>query len=279
MSSTHSSNSGPNNISASEMEFINSAQKFLENPSLLLKIANMIGKPIDRGLKFLPAVVQDKIQHAVKLSLQKGLAVVTKSVKPMAQQTFSEAIQTNKKNGLLHSAATFGTGALGGFFGAASLPIELPVTTAIILRSIVSTARDFGLDVSDPEVQLECLYVLSLGAANAKSADTLDSAYWTSRLAFTDLIRHAARELEKGTAPFIVRFLAQIAGRFEMVVSEKVLAELVPIVGAVGGGLLNSAFTDHFNTAARFHFGLRALEIKYGEREIHEMYEQARNPA
>ena len=263
----------------SEKEFIQSAQNFLENPSLLLRIANLIGKPIDRGLKFLPAIVQDKVQHSVHLALEKGLSVVTKSVKPKAQQTFFEAIKVNKKSGLLHSAATFGTGALGGFFGAASLPIELPITTAIMLRSIVSTARDFGFDANDPEIQLECLYVLSLGAANSKGAETMDSAYWTSRLAFTDLIRHAAREIEKGTAPLIVRFLAQIATRFELVVSEKVLAELVPIVGAVGGGLLNSAFTEHFNTAARFHFGLRALEVKYGEREIHQLYETARTLA
>jgi hypothetical protein len=261
-----------------EREFLNQAQAFLENPSLLLRMANAVGKPLDRGLKVLPAGVREKIQDAVQTSLKKGLEVVTKSI-PAAPSGGSRADvgESNlnaRKKGALHSLATFGTGAVGGFFGVAGLPIELPLTTGIMLRSIASIANDFGFDVGDREIQLECLYVLSLGGVKAVEGDTMDSAYWTSRLAFTDLIRHAARDLGKGTAPFLVRFLAQVAARFEIVVSEKVLAELVPVIGAVGGGFINAAFTDHFNSAARFHFGLRVLEKKYGEDVVKAAYRE-----
>ncbi|RYG53991.1 EcsC family protein, partial [bacterium] len=113
-----------------------------------------------------------------------------------------------------------------------------------------------------------------LGGVKAVEGDTMDSAYWTSRLAFTDLIRHAARDLGKGTAPFLVRFLTQVAARFEIVVSQKVLAEIVPVVGAIGGGFINAAFTDHFNSAARYHFGLRALEKKFGEEAVKMAYRE-----
>lgn len=259
-----------------EREFLIQARTFLENPSLLLRIANKVGKPLDKGLKLLPEGVRDKIQDAVKKSLQKGLEVVTKSIPAGTRSSEpTDLFDSNlkaRKQGALHSIATFGTGALGGFFGVAGLPIELPVTTGLMLRSIASIAHDFGFDIQDPEVQLECLYVLSLGGVKAVEGDTMDSAYWTSRLAFTDLIRHAARDLGKGSAPFLIRFLTQVAARFEIVVSEKVVAEIVPVIGAVGGGFINAAFTDHFNSAARYHFGLRVLEKKYGEDSVKHAY-------
>ena len=257
-------------LSASEIQFVKEAQAFLENPSFLMKAANLVGKPLDRGLKMLPAGVQTKIHGAVESSMKKGLEVVSKSVVQEAK-SFEGAIESSRKQGWFHTAASFGTGALGGFFGVASLPIELPVTTAIMLRSIVSTARDFGHDISSPDVQLECLYVLSLGSSGDKA---VNSAYWTSRLAFTDIIRQAAREIEKTSGPLLVRFLAQVAARFELVVSEKAMAELVPVVGALGGGAINAAFSEHFNTAARFHFGIRALEKKHGEDVVQAAYLQ-----
>ena len=258
--------------SDSDREFIGEAQRFLENPRFLIRVANLLGQPLDRGLKLLPTRVQAKIQSAVKTSIEKGLVLVTQTVKPTSL-SFREAESISQRTGLFHTAATFGTGAIGGFFGIASLPLELPITTAIMLRSIVSTAQDFGMDLSKPETQLECLYVLSLGGPG-DSTEAVNSAYWTSRLAFTDLIRHAAREIEKSTAPFVVRFLAQIAARFELVVSEKAMAEFVPVVGSLGGGIINAAFTEHFNKAARYHFGLRALERKYGEAQVREIYLQ-----
>ncbi|RYZ65421.1 MAG: hypothetical protein EOP05_20630 [Proteobacteria bacterium] len=220
-----------------EKQFVIDARTFLENPSLLIRLANQVGKPLDRGLKMLPAAAQDKIQLAVKASLQKGLTVVTKTVPAASGASGSSngvqsASAASQKQGRLHSLATFATGAAGGFFGMASLPIELPLSTAIMLRSIVSTANEFGLNINDPEVQLECLYVLSLGSSKSTADDALDSAYWTSRLAFMDLIRQASREIGKSSAPFLVKFLAAIAARFELVVSEKVLAEAVPVLGA-----------------------------------------------
>lgn len=256
----------------SEKQFVLDARTFLENPSLLIRLANQVGKPLDKGLKMLPAAAQDKIQSAVKASLTKGLSVVTKTVPVTSVSSITEASAASKLQGKFHSAATFATGAVGGFFGMASLPIELPLSTAIMLRSIVSTANEFGLDIQDPEIQLECLYVLSLGSAESTSDDALDSAYWTSRLAFMDLIRQASREIGKSSAPFLVKFLAAIAARFELVVSEKVLAEAVPVLGALGGGVINASFSNHFNDCARYHFGLRALEKKYDEATVQQHY-------
>jgi EcsC protein family len=45
----------------------------------------------------------------------------------------------------------------GGTFGLAALPVELPVSTTIMLRSIADIARSEGEDLSDPETALACV--------------------------------------------------------------------------------------------------------------------------
>lgn len=57
--------------------------------------------------------------------------------------------------------------------------------------------------------------------------------------------------------------IAQIAVRFKMRVSQKVLAEAIPLAGAVGGAGINYLFMDFFIKTADYHFGIRALERKY----------------
>lgn len=263
-----------------ELKFISEAKAFLENPSLLIRLANKVGQPLEKGMRFLPESAQSKIQSAVQNSLERGVQVVTQTVPANvggasldSDSALSSASEISQKKGKLHAAATFATGAVGGFFGIASLPLELPLSTAIMLRSIVTIASEFGFNSRDPEVQLECLYVLSLGSPNSTEDDALKSAYWTSRIAFIDLIRNASKEIGRSSAPFLVKFLARVASRFELVVSEKVLAEAMPVIGAVGGGVINTAFTNHFNDCARYHFGLRALEKKYGEAEVRSHYQ------
>jgi len=63
-----------------------------------------------------------------------------------------------------------------------------------------------------------------------------------------------------------------IGTRFSSVVWEKVAAEAVPIVGAVGGASINVVFMDHFQKTARGHFLVRRLERKYGAPLIRSLY-------
>ncbi len=250
-----------------EIQFIKDARAFLEKPSFLIRVANLAGKPIERGLSVIPENVRLRIHASVEKAMSKGLSVVTQTVASDDRLTFSEASANTRRSGIFHSVATFGTGAVGGFFGVISLPVELPVTTAIMLRSIVAIARDFGHDVSSKEIQLECLYVLSIGGVS-------ENSYFASRVAMTDLLRSAAREIGSSSVPFLARFMSAIATRFETVVSEKAVAELMPVVGALGGGAINAAFSEHFNQAARYHFGLRALEHRHGAQAVRAIYDQ-----
>ena len=38
----------------------------------------------------------------------------------------------------------------------------------------------------------------------------------------------------------------------------------VPAIGAIGGGLINTIFMDHFQDIAQAHFTIRRLERHYG---------------
>ena len=84
----------------------------------------------------------------------------------------------------------------------------------------------------------------------------------------------AQRGLVEEGAPAIVRFITQLATRFGVNVSEKVAAQAVPIVGAVGGLVINVLFIDHFQEMARGHFIVRRLERAYDPNFVREEYER-----
>ena len=73
----------------------------------------------------------------------------------------------------------------------------------------------------------------------------------------------------------LVQFLNRIAARFQIVISDKLAAEAVPVAGAVTGSLINAAFTDHFNRVAEFHFGILRLEREHGAEMVQAAYRQA----
>jgi hypothetical protein len=79
--------------------------------------------------------------------------------------------------------------------------------------------------------------------------------------------------IEEG-GPLLVRFVAQVASRFGVVVTQKVAAQAVPVVGALGGAAVNYAFIEHFQDVARGHFTVRRLERTYGEELVRTEYER-----
>ena len=95
-------------------------------------------------------------------------------------------------SGLLHKALATASGAAGGAFGLATLPVELPVSTIIMLRSIAEIARSHGEDLSDPESALSCIQVFALGGP-AASIDASESGYFAVRAILAKSVTEAAR--------------------------------------------------------------------------------------
>jgi hypothetical protein len=172
------------------------------------------------------------------------------------------------------------SGAVGGAGGFLALPIELPVSTVIMMRSIANIAASEGEDLDQIESRLACLEVFALGGRTARD-DASETAYYVVRAALTQAIREAATYIsERGFAhkgaPALVRLIGAIASRFGIVVSEKAAAQAVPLVGAAAGAAVNLVFTEHFQNMAHGHFTIRRLERKYGPEVVREAYERER---
>jgi len=152
------------------------------------------------------------------------------------------------------------------------LAVELPVSTAIMLRSIANIARSEGEDLDNIDTKLSCLSVLALGAPSSKD-DNTDIGYFAVRAALAKALPRAA---ERAVPAALARFITLIAERFGITVSEKVVAEAVPVVGAVGGGAINLVFINHFQEVAHGHFTVRRLERTYGPEVVRAEYERER---
>ena len=178
-------------------------------------------------------------------------------------------------------------GAVGGVFGLPGLAIELPITTGIMLRSIGSVAQELGADLNDTAIRLECLSIFSYGGP-APGDDAMESSFYAARAAMANLIAHAAASVAgkapaaiaagvaDGSATALVTLLAQIAAKFEVAVSEKFIAQSLPLIGAVTGASINAAFCGYFNSVAGYLFKIKRLEERYGEAKVRVAYDAER---
>jgi hypothetical protein len=260
------------NLSPSDYANLQAAVAKLETQSFAMKLASKAGMPIEALLHRLPVPAQSSIQLAVDKALGQCLRIAVK-----AHRANSPAV-IHKRS---HTAATAVTGAVGGFFGLPGLLVELPVTTTVMLHSIVEIARSQGEDFLNPESSLACLEVFALGPGNSHR-QTKESAYYATRTALAQVTREAVsyvtqKGMAKESAPALLSFLGKIASRFGIEVSEKVAAQMVPIAGAVGGVTLNVLFSRHFQSLAEGHFTVRRLERKYGNDAVRQDYELARS--
>ena len=260
------------NLSPSDYADLQAAVAKLETQGFAMKIASTLGLPIEALLRRLPGPAQSAIQMAVDKALEQCLRIAVKAHKAKS------SVVIYKRS---HTAAAAITGAIGGFFGLPGLLVELPITTTLMLHSIVEIARSQGEDFSSPESGLACLEVFALGPQTTHR-EARESAYYATRTALAQVTREAVsyvtrKGMAKESAPALVSFVGKIASRFGLEVSEKVAAELVPIAGAVGGLTLNVLFSRHFQSLAEGHFTVRRLERKYGSEAVRQAYELARS--
>src|SRR5450755_961055 len=154
----------------SDTDALRDAVQLLEYASLAARLANMIGKPVELLGKALPAGASQAITTATTKSLEAALKVALLTIRGGPQESSQ----------LLHRALAVASGAAGGAFGIFSLPLELPVSTIIILRSILDIARSEGENLTDPEATLSCIEVLGLGG-RAETDDAGQNDYFIIR--------------------------------------------------------------------------------------------------
>lgn len=241
----------------------------LEHPSLAARLTSVIGTPIEAGFKLLPLSWYRQIQRGADKGLRRALDAAITTLHPERDLHGHVA---------RHRVLAATTGAAGGFFGLPGLVLELPVTTTVILRAIASVARSEGEDLSSLESRLACIQVFALGA-RTEDDDAADTGYYGVRLALSLSVSSAmhhitAHGLRSEGAPLIARILSIVASRYGVAVSNKAAAQVIPVVGAAGGAVINLIFMQHFTDAARAHFVIRRLERQYGEAAIEAAYQR-----
>ncbi len=244
------------------------AVEALERTSFASRVTGLLGRQIQMAGALIPAKISSAVTKGAGAALKAALHVALTSLRKPRQ----------RDSRAFHRVLSAASGAAGGAFGLASLPVELPVSTTIMLRSIADIARAEGEDLTSPEATLACLQVFALGG-HSPGADVMDGGYFAIRGLLAKSVSEAAAYVaQKGVvdeaAPVLVRLMGQIAGRFGVVVSQKFAAQAVPIIGAVGGAAVNVAFTEHFQSLAKGHFTVRRLERLYSPEMVKREYQR-----
>jgi EcsC protein family len=252
-------------LTADDRDALRRAVNSLEHLSLAGRLTSLVGKPIELIGAALPVAASNAISSATSRGLEVALKVALRTL----------SVSPSSRYGLLHRALATASGASGGTFGLATLPVELPVSTVIMLRSIAEIARSEGEDPDNPETALACVEVFALGG-RAGSTDASESGYFAIRSVLAKTVSEAARFIaERGVvqegAPILLKFLTQVAARFGVVVSRR-SRKTLPVLGALGGAAVNYAFIKHFQEIAHGHFTVRRLERRYGKETIRTEY-------
>ncbi|MBB3256318.1 hypothetical protein F4827_001144 [Paraburkholderia bannensis] len=269
-----------NDFSEADLAALRRAKHELETPPLGMKLAAIVGAPIEKLIAKLPGVANDKVNDATQAALRKCLQLALRTLGKQAQLDANSlaAVAPAKPSNLLHKFAVATTGAAGGAFGLFALPVELPVTTTLMFRSICDIARSEGEDITHADTQLQCLTVFGMGGRSA-SDDEADFGYFVVRGALAQAVSKASSEMAaKGFAAHgsaaLLKLMQTVAARFSVQVSEQVAAKSIPAIGAVLGAMVNTVFIDHFQNVAHGHFTVRRLERQYGEAAVQAAYEE-----
>ncbi|HEF5875576.1 TPA: EcsC family protein [Burkholderia cenocepacia] len=261
-------------LSPEDRDALRRAKQVLESPSLTMKLTGVLGAPVEKMIARLPDFATGKINDATQLALRKCLNIALRTLgKPPAPDAEPE-----KPSNLLHKLAVATTGAAGGAFGFLALPVELPVTTTLIFRSVCDIARSEGEDLTSVDTQLQCLAVLGMGGNPDKREEDADLGYFVLRGALAQAISKASSDITaKGIAAHssaaVFKLVQTVASRFSVQVTEQMAAKSIPAIGAVLGATVNTLFIDHFQQMAHGHFTVRRLERKYGSVAVKAAYQ------
>ena len=260
-------------LSGADQAALNRAVDALERTTLASRITNLLGRQIAIVGQFVPERMYATASRAANIALRAAMGAALRSLGEGQRPASSR----------FHRAAIAASGAAGGALGFAALPFELPASTILMLRAIADVARAQGEDMGSPETALACLEVFALGG-RTQADDHLESSYFAIRTLLARSMSEASRYMiDKGivdeAAPVLVKLVSKIAARFGLVLSQKVAAQAIPIIGAMGGAAVNMAFLQHFEQIAEGHFTVRRLERVYGPQVVRAEYERLRMDA
>lgn len=217
----------------------------------VMTLVNRIGGSLEGQLALLPGPVRSQIDRVTEAALQTAFT---------AASLGNRAPRTGPRGTL---AAVMATGAAGGLGGLPSAIAELPLTITLLLHAIRSEAQAASFDPDTPAIRAACLQVFAAGSPLATD-DGLNTAFLSARLTVT--------------GPALQRIIATIAPRLAAAMGQKLVAQTVPVLGAISGAALNAAYLGYYRDMARIRFALLRLAERHGPEPVLTAFRTACEP-
>ena len=241
------------------------AYQQLEKPGMVRRVNNIVATPLEITAKLLPLRWSQNLHRLVRSGIER---ILSKAISTLSRGT------NLADNDSLHSTLVSFSGAASGSLGLAGLAADLPLTTAVILRSVASIARKEGENLATLDARTACISVLAMGG-RVRGENQAKTDYYAVRLTLADALYEGAAgfTLRAVHANATAKLLPLVGSRFSAVVSQKIPSQSVPLIGAFGGATVNVMIMRHFQRMAHGHFAIRRLERKYGPEVVMQEYE------
>lgn len=142
----------------------------LEGPSCVARLSALAGRPIELVGQARPDVATSVVSRTTQAALIRALRYALKTIPKEGRDPETR----------IHKALAVLSGAMGGALGVSAVVAELPVSTAIMLRSIAKIAQSEGENLENPETALACLQVFALGG-HSRSDNLHEAGYFAVR--------------------------------------------------------------------------------------------------
>lgn len=233
---------------------------YREAGGLVIKLSGYLGDKVEDVMRKVPESWQKGIGEAAELALRSSYLAAASSHGSESSDSYLDRMLSGFQGERWHKIAASVSGAIGGAGGWATLAADLAATTTLILRSIQQIAAGYGEDIEDEAVRLQCLSVFGFGGPLTED-DEVETGLFGVRVALA---------LDK-TLETVVK---AVLPRFVPVVSEKMLAQAAPVLGAVAGAAINPIFTGYYQQMAHVNFRLRRLERQHETEQVRACFER-----
>lgn len=235
-----------------ETEIAQLARRFARANGPVVAALTRLGGAMEDRLAMLPADLRARIDRATYAALERGYGAASAG-------RFAPDLGPRGP-----MALAVLTGAAGGAGGLATSVAEIPVTVTVMLHAIRRAAAEEGFDPADPATRLEALQVFAAGSPLSRD-DGVNTAFIGARMA--------------ATGPALQRVLAAAAPRLAAALGQKLMAQAVPVIGALAGAGLNAAFIGYYREVAHIRFRLLRLSETHGVGPVLAAFAEAVNRA
>ncbi len=231
-------------ISAEGLASIDAAAKqYTDAETLIIKAINYGGSKVTSTEKLLSDEALTRLSAAVSSGLHAAYKTANWSQNAPAGSQLESVLERVSGEAAHRRAATV-AGAVGGMGGLATATAEIPVTISLILRSVQNIAVEYGEDITDDDVRLECIRVFGDGGP-LHFDDSADTGFISARIAITGQV--------------VQNVIQAVAPRFAVLLGQKLTAQAIPVLGALTGAGINYAFMQYYQQMAHVRFQLREV--------------------